>query len=160
MQQEIIVKASNDMIVKGIKELNDILKLQQCKIKPESYLPILIYLNNYANKINDKLTQQSDIKTQSTTVFCINSNIIKAIEQIDELLHNQTKILPEVYLKIIEIMKEYSQILKDQDAGKIIPGPKEIEPERKPEKEAKTETNQNATKKDDTDMSGVIDFFH
>lgn len=161
MRQQIEVKASNDMIVKGIAELKDILCKQQCKLKPEEYYPIIIYLNNYANTLKQNTnTQQSNVKMQSTTVFCINSKVIATIAKVKEMLYGQTKIEPEVYLKIFEKMDEYAQILQDQDDGKIVPGPTEKIPEQKEsEQTTDTEQTQTATKNEKQDLGDLKSFF-
>ena len=116
MQQKININAPVSMILKGIKDYQNLL-YRQIDIKPECYLPIFAYLNNYAKMLNPEEKEESTCVKAKTLVKCNNAQVVDAIEKSKKLLYKQTEIKPEVYLHIMFKLDEYSKLLQDQDAG-------------------------------------------
>lgn len=124
MQQKININAPVSMILKGIKDYQNLL-YKQIDIKPECYLPIFAFLNNYAKTLNPEEKEESTCVNAKTLVKCNNAQVIDAIEKSKKLLYKQTEIKPEVYLHIMSKLDEYSKLLQDQDAGTTEQPPKE-----------------------------------
>lgn len=115
MAQQITVQTTNAMILKGIKDLSDML-YRQTDIKPECYLPILQYLHNFARPLTqDQSTDQNAELKQSATVDCDNYEIHANIEKVKKILYRQTVIRPEVYLILFAELDKYDNFLKKQE---------------------------------------------
>lgn len=171
MQQEIWIQESVPMIINGIQEFKNLM-YKQIDIKPEIYLPVFAYLDNYARTIRPKeqnnskaLEEQKQVKT---TVLCNNSDIITSLKKIENILYKQTIIHPEVYLQIIEKIREYIDILERQEKGEIIPfvvarqEGQLKEPDKEKSDNNQQENQENKTDKkseEDLDLSNLKDFF-
>lgn len=119
MKQQIEVKATNALIIKGVDDLSRLL-YNQTDIKPECYLPAIQYLKEFANKfLQDKSAEQSLEEKQTTVVECTNSDVRTAIIKIKNMLYRQIAIKPEVYLILISKLNDYDAILKYQDENGV-----------------------------------------
>ena len=115
MAQQITVQTTNAMILKGIKDLSDML-YRQTDIKPECYLPILQYLRDFAKPLaQDNQSEQNKELNQTATVNCDNYEIHANIEKVKKMLYKQTMIRPEVYLILFAELDKYDELLKRQE---------------------------------------------
>lgn len=114
MLQKINIEATNALVLKGIKDLSDML-YRQTDIKPESYLPILQYLWNFAKPMMQNKESENKELNQKTIVECINSEVCTAIKKVKLMLYKQTTIRPEVYLILFGQLDKYNTQLENQE---------------------------------------------
>lgn len=115
MLQKITVQTTNAMILKGIKDLSDML-YRQTDIKPECYLPILQYLREFAKPLAQGNQGEQNIELKHTTIIdCDNYEIHANIEKVKKMLYKQIIIRPEVYLILFAELDKYDELLKRQE---------------------------------------------
>lgn len=155
MQQELRITASNSKIIDGIKDFSELL-YNQVAIKPIDYMPVIAYLKKYALALNPEYNRDEQSETrQETTVFCVNSNIISAIESSKKLFEKQVKIKPEVYMILISQLDKFAEVLKAQDKGEnVFPLIETKTVEVNPPRET-----QSATKNEEQNLGKVKGFF-
>lgn len=156
MQQPIYVQASDIAMIKGINDFKDLMR-KQTPIKPEVYLPIFAYLDLYIKEIAPKNKEETnpDVKYITTTIMCTNADIINSVKKIEDKLYNQTEIKPEVYLKIIQKIREYAEMLENQDKNGTLPSFMKQPENKENEKQEQLAKEDSATKKEDLDLTNL-----